>query len=272
MRMTSAVLLIHLREFIRNDDNEGAADKENAPLLCEAGDSVAHTIRNKGLLHQRLMQFVPLLAGPNRDIGAVPYPLFDLEKIVVALRTVLTDASVLYVENDIEKIFERECLDLKICLISLLNGMVFRIEYPTIRDDFFFFSNPTQSCVHIRIEMDIPFFHELRLNAALPYEVGKLMACILKCAVPEMTKIEAAMHRTHSADGYCEPIKALRRGDILTLSAVPTGASSTQLFDVRRSFAYDTNPIPKSAGIATDFVIPPDPFSPGQWVDHSLGK
>ena len=126
------LLLIHLREFLRNRDNRGAAGRENALFLREAGDSVAHTIRDQGLLHDRLLEHIPHLAGPARDLGRVPHPLFDLNKLLGALKDALEDSGVLYAPGNISEVIARESLDLKICLISLLNGMVLRFEYPTI--------------------------------------------------------------------------------------------------------------------------------------------
>lgn len=249
------LLLIHLREFLRNRDNKGAAGRANALFLREAGDNVAHTIRDQGLLHDRLLEFLPDIAGPARALGRVPHPLFDLNKLVDALKDALEDCGVLYAPTALREVIARESLDIKICLISLLNGMVLRFEYPTIRDDFVFFSPEAKPVVYIRTEVDpSEGIRELRLNAALPYTGGKFNACVVFCVVEDKSKIEqAVMNRTGSADGYCEPIRTLRRNGILRLCVVPTGVSSIHLHDVRRAMAYDTNPYPKNAGL----VLPP---------------
>ena len=41
------LLLIHLREFLLNNDNLDARARHNASLLMELGNSVAHTIRDR---------------------------------------------------------------------------------------------------------------------------------------------------------------------------------------------------------------------------------
>ena len=52
------LLLIHLREFLRNPSNKSAKGLVNAKLLRELGDSVAHTVRTDGEIRDRIVELV----------------------------------------------------------------------------------------------------------------------------------------------------------------------------------------------------------------------
>lgn len=240
------LLLIHLREFLVNDDNKSARGRHNASLLREMGDSIAHTIRgNQSEMHRRI---APLLQKP--DWNSIPFTLFDLDEIIEAFRKILTDTGVLYDAKNVGEVFKRESGDLKICLMSMLNGMLFKVHYPGISDDFYVADEAGQDFVSVRTELDlgqVKSLHQLRLNAWIPWRGAKYGQCVLCYELPDCEKIElAALKRTASNEGYCEPIKAMRRNGHLMLATVPTRASTVEVYKVFRASSYDTHPISKS--------------------------
>ena len=73
-------------------------------------------------------------------------------------------------------------------------------------------------------------------------------------------KIETkALHRTASPEGYCESVKALRKGKTLVITRIDPGVESVVVFDVLRAFSFDTDPI--SQGVELDKISHPLPNS-----------
>ena len=121
------LLLIHLREFLLNNDNVDARGRHNASLLMELGNSVAHTIRDRYELHDRISELVQKLAIAGADWSNIPFALLEPHEVINAFRNSLLETGVLYRPEGIEDVFERNNLDLTICLMSMLHGMLFKI-------------------------------------------------------------------------------------------------------------------------------------------------
>lgn len=244
------LLLIHLREFLLNNDNLDARGRHNASLLMELGNSVAHTIRDKYELYERISELVRKLASAGADWTSIPFALLEPHEIINAFRDNLLETGVLYRPEGMEDVFERNSLDLTICLMSMLHGMLFKIEYPGMSNDFYIDDEAGKHFMHVRTELDlhhITSLRELRLEALIPlYGGGKFGQCILCCKLSSSHKVDAAaLKRTGSNEGYCEPIKALRLSGKLMLTTVPTGASAVEVYNVFRASSYDTHPISK---------------------------
>lgn len=254
------LLLIHLREFLLNSDNVNARGRHNASILMELGNSVAHTIRHKYELHGRISKLLQNLANAGADWSGIRFALLEPTDMLSAFRDNLLETGVLYRPKGIEDVFERSSLDLMICLMSLLHGMLFKIEYPGISKDFYVDDEAGKHFVHVRTELDLDYvtsLRELRLKALIPlYGGGKFSQWIVCCGLPNFDKVEAAaLKRTGSNEGFCEPIKALRVAGKLMITTIPTGASAVEIYKVFRAFSYDTHPISK--GIPLEEWIPP---------------
>ena len=147
--------------------------------------------------------------------------------------------------------FERNSLDVTICLMSMLHGMLFKIEYPGISNDFYVDDEAGKHFLHVRTDLDLGYvtsLGELRLAALIPLNGGgKFGQWILCCKLSGSDKVEAAaLKRTGSNEGYCEPIKALRLSGKLMITTVPTGASALEVYKVFRASSYDKLPISKT--------------------------
>ena len=245
------LLLIHLREFLLNNDNLHARGRHNASLLMKLGNSVAHTIRDRYELHDRISELVQKLAIAGVDWSNIPFALLEPHDVINALRNSLLETGVLYRPEGIEDVFERNSLDVTICLMSMLHGMLFKIEYPGLSNDFYVDDEAGKHFLHVRTELDlghVTSLRELRLAALIPLNGGgKFGQWILCCKLSGSDKVEAAaLKRTGSNEGYCEPIKALRLSGKLMITTVPTGASVLEVYKVFRASSYDTHPISKS--------------------------
>ena len=244
------LLLIHLREFLLNNDNVDARRRHNASLLMELGNSVAHTVRDRYELHDRISKLAQRLASAGADWNSIPFALLEPREIINAFRDSLSETAVLYRAEGLEDVFDRNSLDLMICLMSMLHGTLFKIEYPGMSKDFYVNDEAGRHFLHIRTELDlhhVTSLQELRLEALIPlYGGGKFAQCILCCKLSGSDKVEAtALNRTGSNEGYCEPIKALRLSGKLMITTVSKGASPLEIYKVLRSSSYDTHPISK---------------------------
>jgi hypothetical protein len=110
----------------------------------------------------------------------------------------------------------------------MLNGVLFKVHYSGISNDFYVEAEAGKHFIHIRVELDLDHatsLRQLRLNAWIPRGGGgKHGQCILCCELPELEKVDiAALKRTGSNEGYCEPIKALRNSGRLIITTIPTG-------------------------------------------------
>lgn len=243
------LLLIHLREFLRNKDNKNAQGRQNAMLLRELGDSVAHTIRDQSEIHRRIVELVKTMAASESvKWETIPFTLFDLDKLIEAFRNILTDTGVLYNADNVEAVFARESGDIKICLMSMLHGLLFKVKYSEIPNDFHFMGE--SDCICIRTELELEYvssLRELRLKALIPqYGGGKWAQWLLCCKLQEPDKVsKAALRRTSSNEGHCEPVKALRCEGRLMISTIPTGVSPVEIYKVFRAASYDTHPLSK---------------------------
>ena len=251
MRINARLLLIHLREFLLNNDNLDARGRHNASLLMELGNSVAHTIRDRYELHSRISELVQKLASAGADWNSVPFSLREPHEIIKAFRDSLLVTGVLYRPERIEEVFEGNSLDLTICLMSMLHGMLFKIEYPGMSNDFYVDGEAGKHFLHVRTELDlhhVTSLRQLRLEALIPLRGGgKFGQCVLCCKLSSLGKVDAtALKRTGSNEGYCEPIKALRVSGNLVITTVPTGASAVEVYKVFRASSYDTHPISKT--------------------------
>ena len=256
------LLLIHLREFLNARYGKKNQPPYEIALLLEAGDSVAHTVRHRGLVHARIKEILQAAQSEGFDLGSVPHPLFDIGAIVKALQSVVASTGIIYNPATVPETFQLRRLDLQICLMSMLNGMLFKIRYPTIRDDFYFLDTQDRHpAVHVRFELDLrnaTSLREIRITALIPlYKGGNFGACVLICPVAESAKISStALIRTGSNQGYCEPIKALRDNGQLRIIAVPQSVSSIAIYDVLRTKAYDTSPISTGIELTEIRILP----------------
>jgi hypothetical protein len=252
---TIRLLLIHLREFLQN--NTKAKGRVNANLLLELGDGVAHTVRNCGALHQKIINLVRRFArrGLRCHGQSLPFVLYDLDEIVSVFEKLLIDTRVVYLPESINAVFRQEAEDLKLCLISMLHGQIFNIRYEGIADDFHFLTVDHKSGISVRTELDLGHrgTRELRLNALLPCDGGGTYAqCLLRLELSDALKIDnAAYNRTASVEGYCEPVKVLRRHGRLVITTVPIGVSAMQVYEVFRAASYDTRPLSKRIDLVT---------------------
>jgi hypothetical protein len=245
------LLLIHLREFLRSSDkdNPGALGRANAKLLREIGDGVAHTVRDKGEWWRAITELVRRFtrrSTHNRWQGT-SFVLYELDDIVEVFQKVLTDIAVLYVPGKVASVFSREAENLKICLLSMLHGQIFRVCYDGIADDFHFVDSDG---ISVRTELDLGHTgsrRELRLNARIPCDGGGTwLQCILRHELSEASKIDGSSYRrTGSAEGYCEPIKALRNKGRLIITRIQTGVPAIEVYKILRAVSYDTRPISK---------------------------
>jgi hypothetical protein len=241
------LLLIHLREFLLNNDNLDARGRHNAGLLLEFGNSAVHTIRDRYELYERISELVQKLARAGADWSSIPFALLEPHEIIFALRDSLLETGVLYRPEGIEDVFERNSFDLTMCLTSMLHGMLFKIKYPGISNDFYVVDEAGEHFLHVRTELDLSDVTSLRLAALIPrYGGGTLGQWVLCCKLSGSDKVQAAaLKRTGSSEGYCEPIKALRVSGKLMITTVPTGASALEVYKVFRASSYDTHPISK---------------------------
>jgi hypothetical protein len=85
------LLLIHLREFLLNQDND-VISTPNTGILREIGHSIAHTVRDRGVICDRITELVQKLGNANRNLrwAEVAFELFNADKILDGLRNVLT--------------------------------------------------------------------------------------------------------------------------------------------------------------------------------------
>lgn len=242
------LLLIYLREFLSNEDNVGALGRANAKLLLEFGDSVAHTVRLKGEWWSVISELVRQFAGQRIGNGHhenVPFVLYNLDDIIDVFEKVLIDTSVLYSPRTVAAVIAREAEDLKICLMSMFHGQIFRPYYDGIANDFYFVD---PDGISVRTELDLGHqgtTRELRLNALIPCDGGGTwLQCILRHELSDPSKIDnASYQRTGSPEGCCEPIRAMRRDGDLVLTTVPTGVAPIDVYKVLRARSYDTRPI-----------------------------
>jgi hypothetical protein len=246
------LLLIHLREFLWNPSNKSAKGLVNAKLLRELGDSVAHTVRTEGEIRDRIVELVRRYARTSdaRNSERSTFVLYDLEDIVAVFREVLTDTGVLYSDQRIGEAFRRQSEDIKLCLISMLHGQIFQVHYEGLSDDFYFLNAETKESIFIRTELDLGHagtIRELRLNALIPCDGGGTWAqCVLRHELSDPAKIDtAAYDRTASVEGYCEPVKALRRDGRLVISPIRTGVPAIEVYKILRAVSYDTRSISK---------------------------
>jgi hypothetical protein len=118
------LLLIRLREFLRNEDNKDARSRQNAGRLMEIGDSIAHTIRDTlmrngqirpSIIHQRLAELVQTLASADgcADWNSIPFTLFSLDEIVEVFKNTLIDTGILYDAKNVSEVFRRESGDVR---------------------------------------------------------------------------------------------------------------------------------------------------------------
>lgn len=255
------LLLIHLREFLLNNDNKNARSRHNASILMELGNSVAHTIRNQYELHARISELLQNLASAGADWSSIRFALLEPREMLNAFRDNLCETGVLYRSEGIEDVFKRSGSDLMICLMSMLHGMIFKIEYPDISNDFYVEDEAGKRFVHVRTELDLDYViphQELRLKALIPlYGGGKFGQWILCCKLPGADRVDvAALKRTASNEGYCEPIKALRIAGKLMITTIPTGATALEIYKVFRASCYDTHPISRGTPLTRVSLSP----------------
>src|SRR5205823_11127983 len=250
------LLLIHLREFLRSSDkdNPGALGRANAKLLREIGDGVAHTVRDEGEWWRAITKLVRRFArhSTRNRWESTSFVLYELDEILEVFQKVLTDTVVLYVPGTVASVFSREAENVKICLLSMLHGQIFRVCYDGIADDFHFVDSDG---ISVRTELDLGHAgttRELRLNARIPCDGGGTwLQCILRHELSEPSKIDdSSYQRTGSAEGYCEPIKAVRRDGHLIITTIPTGVPPIDVYKVLRTRSYDTQPISKRVRLA----------------------
>ncbi len=243
------LLLIHLREFLLNEDND-VISTPNTRILREVGHSIAHTVRDRGVICDRITELVQKLGSANRNLrwSEVAFELFNTDEILDGLRNVLTTSTIIYAPDQIEPAFESNRLDLKVCLLSMLDGLLFKVTYPGSSHDFRILQPAKDHSICVRTELDmenVPSIGELRLNAHLPIRGGgKFHQCILRCDVPKQGKVErAALERIGSLQGYCQSVKAVRRGDQLVISKIEPCGDPLLVFDVLQATTYDMNPV-----------------------------
>ncbi len=253
------LLLIALREFIRNTDNKLMPKHQGAMLLCDIGDSLAHTIRNQSELHRRIRDLVMKMAAPGMDKWReLTFSLLDFADLLSALANILREANVLYNINNVESIFARNSEDLRICLVSMLHGLLFKIKYPGLPSDFYLGSDA--ECVYVKTEVDLSHvtsIRQLRLNASIPVHAGGWwQQCVLCCELEHPEKVSpSALNRTGSKEGYLEPVKALRREGRLTLTTISTDVPTMDIYHKFCAASYDTHPLSKGT-LLTKIEIP----------------
>ena len=242
------LLLIYLREFLVNNPN--VISQKNANFLRELGDSIAHTVREKGTICKRieelLKQFVS--SNPNRRYLLPPFTLFDIDDLVEALKRVLVETGVLYDANDIERIFQKYALDLKLCILCLLDGMLFKISDSGSTKHFFTKQAEGKHSIFVRTELDLKpggGLKEIRLEALIPLRPhGIYGQAILFCPLNDQNKIEdAALKRTDSREGYCESLKALRHNGQLMIRKITPIVDCIGVSKILEKCSYDTHPI-----------------------------
>jgi hypothetical protein len=244
------LLLIHLREFLRNGDNIAIKSQGNAGILREIGDSIAHTIRDQGEMYKRIRDVVREVAAENgmSRLGQTKFTLFDAAKIIDGLKNVLLNSGVVYDPSKIEPAFQEQSQDLKLCVVSMLHGLLFKVSYPESQTQFYVFHRTSEHIVYVRTELDlsnVQSLHELRVNARIPVYGGAMFSqCIVLCDGLSAAKVDSeAFNRTGSREGYLEAVKALRRNGQLVITKVEAGVDSTAILKVFRSCSYDTEPI-----------------------------
>ncbi len=239
------LLLIHLREFLQENYRKKKRELPEVTTLLDAGDAVAHTVRTSGLLHAKIKELVKAAQRDDFDMTTVPHPLLDIDAIVRALELSLVRSEVIYDAETIRDTFATRSLDLQIALMSLLNGVLLKIKYDTIRDDFHFLrpEDKQDGAVYIRLDLDLDHsasLRQIRITAPIPLRLpaGNFGACILLCELPDKSRVEdSALQRTHSAHGYCEAVKALRINDRLVITAVQPSTSTMRVHTRVRSQA-----------------------------------
>ena len=137
----------------------------------------------------------------------------------------------------------------------MLRGQIFQVYYDGLADDFHFLNAEAKEPIFIRTELDLGHagtIRELRLNALIPCDGGGTWAqCVLRHELSDPSKIDiAAYHRTASAEGYCEPVKALRRDGRLVLTRIPVAVPAIEIDKILRAASYDTRPISKRIPLA----------------------
>jgi hypothetical protein len=243
------LLLIHLREFLLNQDND-VISTSNTEILREIGHSIAHTVRDRGVICDRITELVQKLGSANRSLrwSEVAFQLFDCDEILDGLRNVLIMTGIIYAPDQIEPAFASNRLDLKVCLLSMLDGLLFKVTYPRSSHDFRVLQAAKDHSICVRTELDgenVQSIGELRVNARLPMRGGgKFLQCILRCHVPKQGKVECdALERIGSLQGYCQSVKAVRRQGQLVMAKIEPCADALLVFDVLQAATYDTNPI-----------------------------
>jgi hypothetical protein len=255
------LLLIHLREFLRNGDNISVKSQGNSEILREIGDSIAHTIRDRGEVYSRIRDVVRKLAAADgmTKLTQTEFTLLDADTIIEGLKSVLLNTGVIYDPSKIEPTFHSQSQDLKICLVSMLHGLTFKVSYPESRRDFYVFHRTAQHVVHVRTELDLSnagSLNQLRVNARVPVYGGLVYSqCIMMCDELNSEKVDAAaLHRTGSREGYLEAVKALRKDGRLVIQRMDEGIGSTAILAVFRRCSYDTEPI--SRGVELRKIVP----------------
>lgn len=244
------LLLIHLREFLLNNDNVNARGRHNASLLMELGNSVAHTIRDQGEIYGGIRKLVRQFASANQGgnwVG-IPFTLFDIQELIETFKTVLIDTGVLYRPGDVEKAFRCHSVNLKLCLLCMLDGMLLKICYPESTKDFFVTEMEGKHYVHIRTELalsHVTSLREIALDALIPrYGGGTFAQRILCCELSDLRRVDrAALKRTASSEGYCESVKALRCDGELVITKITPNVDPIEVYKILKASSYDTHPI-----------------------------
>src|ERR1700722_10648460 len=242
------LLLIYLREFLANHPN--VISQSNANILLELGDSIAHTVRDRGTIYERIEELLKQFASsnPNHRYLLPTCSLFDIDELIEALKKVLVETGVLFDTNNIERIFQDNALDLKLCVLCMLDGILFKVCYSGSTEHFFTKKVEGEHSIYVRIELDLKpggGLKEIRLEALIPLRPhGTFGQAILFCPLNDRSKIEdAALNRTDSREGYCESLKALRLNGQLMIRKITPIVDCVEVSKILEKYSYDTHPI-----------------------------
>jgi hypothetical protein len=236
------LLLLHLREYLRSRKGSTSDDEK---ILIELGDFIAHGTRDKGMLHKRIVEVMQRFSSPNCWDSHI-LSIFDSDEVISVFKKTLLSSGVLMPSTDVKAAFATHHLDLTLCLMTMLDGVIFSIPFSRHKLVNALGQNLP---INVRVEMEFAFLsshQEVRLAALIPMmdRGGVRPQCILRCTVPNADKIhESVGKRVYSSHGYCSAIKCIRDNGELKITAINPAIKPVDFYKIVIDHGYDTHPL-----------------------------
>lgn len=230
------ILLLRLREYLKSQPNA------SNQILVDLGDGIAHSIRDRGPLYDRIKASIETLQpspGKERltwgDLQKLPFRLLDADEIVDALITALVNSDVVLLERDLKDKFEDVREQIIVAIMTILHGMTFLVRSPNYEEK-----------VTVRTELDFSYFHpgngDLRLAAVLPIpNGGTYEQWILNREVPESAVDRIVPKRVDSACGHCECLRLVRSEGRLKFQRINAHIGIVQFAETLRKKSYNVD-------------------------------